>query len=290
MKSMTGYGCADTEIGGFSITLEVNSVNKRGLDIHVSLPREWQLLERDVIDYARKVLFRGKVNFYFSVKPESQSSEGWNEAATKQALIDLRELAKSCDIPFNPDSALLLRVAQSAGQQLHLPPADDVRNECMALLSEAMTELDKMRTDEGQNLYKDLVSRIDGLSALTAKLGVDSTSTVPQYRDLLLERLKSIGLDLDLNDERVLREISIFADRVDTSEELTRLNSHIDQLRTMLSASDKAIGRPMDFLCQELNREINTIGSKANNAEITKSVLEMKNELEQVREQVQNVE
>ena len=290
MKSMTGYGCANKSISGFDVAVEVSSVNRKGLDIYVSLPREWQLLERAVIEKSRKLLSRGKVNYAFTVKIEGQGdSDGWNAAGIKQVLDELSQLAQSCNVPFTPDTELLYRIAQTGGQQLRLPPVDDIMEECLSLVEEATMQLDAMRAKEGHSLQLDLESRLDCLSGLTKEIEKESKSTVPDYHELLLSRLKILGTELDLSDERLLKEIAIFADRVDNSEEITRLNSHIDQFRAMMS-TEKPVGRPMDFLCQEINREINTVGSKANNANITKHVLEMKNELERVREQVQNVE
>ncbi|MDP4880050.1 MAG: YicC family protein, partial [Opitutales bacterium] len=170
-----------------------------------------------------------------------------------------------------------------------LPDWSVIEESIKAAFDQALTDIHSMRTAEGDALKKDLLERIDALDQLSTEIETHAAGAVGKYKDALLERLKQLELDLDPSDERVLKELAIFADRCDVSEEMTRLKSHFKQFREFLAA-EEATGRKMDFLCQEIHREFNTTGSKSSQIEITRAVIEGKNSLERIREQVQNVE
>ncbi len=291
MISMTGYGRASATEGQYEVIAEISSVNKRNLDIAVSLPREWHELEADVAGRVRGVVRRGKV--YVSIRAEdTRNKEGldWNEEAVAAALDRLRSLAVRNGVPFEGSADLLYRMALQSSQSGGMPAADAVREGVEAVVGEALRALAAMRAKEGATLAADLGTRVEQLRSWTGEIEEYASGGVTRYRELLFQRLKQAGLDLDLDDERVLKEIALFADRCDISEEITRLKSHLDQLGAWVGQQDEPVGRKAEFLVQEINREINTIGSKANDLRISRSVIDCKNELERIREQVQNVE
>ncbi len=290
MNSMTGYGRGTARHENWEITVEASSVNRKSLEITTSLPREWQGMDRAATDAVREVVQRGKVNVLVSVKnPHATAGVAWDDAAVSEVLKRLEALAKLNGVPFQPDARLLLEIVSAMGATGGLPGWDDAWPVVQGALSEALGQLAAMRAEEGAALGRDTVSRLDFLGKLVVEIRAQSSGTVPRYRELLLQRLRQAELQIDLSDERVLREVALFADRCDVAEELTRLESHLEQFRQTVSEKG-SVGRKMDFLCQEIHREFNTIGSKANNLEITKRVIEAKNELERVREQIQNIE
>ena len=288
---MTGYGCASTIGEELEIQIEIATINKKNLDVYTNLPREWQGLESMVLERVRSTLSRGKVNLNMQITDlRNEGGLSFDSEAVRASLDRLGKLAASCKIDFKPDAETLLRLVTLTDNGRSLPNWESVQTTVEEVLGKALEQLCQMREKEGDHLHKDLLERIEVLRNLQKSIEKESENTVPNYRELLMQRLKQTELDIDLNDERILKEIAFFADRVDNTEEITRLGSHLEQFTTIMAEKDQPIGRKLDFLCQEIHREMNTIGSKANNLEITKMVIECKNELERIREQVQNVE
>lgn len=294
MRSMTGYGSSTQEAPTqrLKLQIEITSVNRKTLDLNLSCPREWNGLEQKCSEWLKGKFERGRLNI--SIK--AQSFDGadnagleWNEGMMAQTLGRLQQFADKHQLALNADGALLLRIAQSLPEKAALPDWHALEQELRAAFEHALDDLNHMRENEGQALKVDLQARLAELAALRESIADHARGTVAAYRDALLARLKQLKLDLDPGDERVLKEIALFADRCDISEELTRLGSHFEQFNA-LTASREAVGRKLDFLCQEIHREFNTIGSKANQIEITRAVIDAKNGLERIREQVQNVE
>lgn len=290
MNSMTGFGRAEGMLGELQLTVELVSVNKRNLELGFSLPRDWQSLERPLSEQLRAGLQRGKVNWSVQVQAAGESGAFvWDEVGVAETLKRLEKEADMFGIPWEPDADLLFKVAQQHRGQNSLPPVDEAAPVLAALTGEALEALCRMRADEGEALRIDLAARLETLAELYATVTAARAETPERYREMLFARLRQAGLELELEDERVLREVAIFADRCDVSEELTRLESHLTQLRQLLAESG-AVGRRLEFLLQEVIRETNTVGAKANNLGVTQPVLEAKNEIERLREQVQNVE
>ncbi len=290
MKSMTGFGRAVASADGWDASVDVSSVNRKGLEITCSLPRDWQGAERAAAQKVREFYSRGKVSVAVKFSRNGASAAfSVNEEALAASLAKLKSACFSVGADFSPDLGAVMALASrleeaggGAGWEEFWPVVEPA-------LAEALRGADAMRSSEGAALAADFSSRLDALSAMVGRIREASAGTVSAYRDALLARLKNLGLELDLSDERVLKELSIFADKCDICEEITRLESHIGQFRSCLSSPENS-GRKMDFICQEIGREINTVGSKANNLELTKIVIDFKNELERVREQAQNVE
>jgi len=297
MQSMTGFGAGKAPLaaaragaGAREAQAEASSVNRKGLELAVSLPREWSALEAPLTELARARLHRGHVRLAVTMhEPASAGASNWDEARVAQAFEQLRALAERFDVAFSPDAGLLLRLAQGTGGDAAPMPAEEAWPAVQAATTAALEQLVTARRREGEALLRDLAGRLAILSRLREEIAPLAPESVTRYREGLHARLRQIGLEVDLNDERVLREIALFADRCDIAEELTRLESHLAQFAKTLGA-DGPVGRQLDFMCQEIHREINTIGSKAQHLEITRRVLEAKNEIERIREQVQNVE
>lgn len=291
---MTGYGrgaAIDTE-NFLQFEVEITSVNRKNLDIQVSCPREWNGIDQQCRLWVRETFQRGRLNIQLKVESTQNTSAGFklNPESMDNSIEQLRSYAKSRNIDFELNGPLLLDLAKILKENTSLP--DDWRalqDPIRSAFEQALAEINAMRSREGKAIANDLMQRIQMLDSLRRQIEDHSKSAVPDYKTALMARLRQLQLDLDIDDERVMKEIALFADRCDISEELTRLSSHFEQF-SEFALSKGSVGRKMDFLCQEINREFNTIGSKVTAIENTRTVIEAKNELERIREQVQNVE
>lgn len=289
MNSMTGYGRATAALGTQTLTVQVNSVNRKGLDLTMKLPEEWQPFEAAATDAVRKVALRGKVHVSVDVAGDSRANLEWDEAAVAKVVDQLAALAASRGVAFEPTSELLWQIACSQRSNSKLS-ADEATGAIFSkALDEALAGFCAMRAKEGQALLNDFLARLEKLKTVTETIAQRAPQVTPVYREQLMQRLRQAGLELDVNDERVLREVAMFADRCDITEEITRLRSHFKQLHDLFCSKGE-IGRKAEFILQEFGREIHTIGSKANDLAISQQVIEFKNELERVREQIANVE
>lgn len=293
MKSMTGFGKANGALKHANFTIEINSVNRRNLECSFSLPREWQALERTCAELIRKRVKRGKI--HTSIRIEGATSQTqllcWDETGLAQSLEALRQQAVRAGIVWQPDSSLLLQLAllhrsnDSDGKEL-----EAIQESIVKVLEMAIQQLDEMRSQEGSALATDLLQRAQIIRNACSDIATLSREASTQYRQQLLTRLKASGIELDLNDERLLKELALFADKADIAEELTRLDSHLQQFCAVVSSDEDLMGRKLEFILQEIHREVNTIGSKTSQVEVTRLVIDCKNEIERIREQVQNIE
>lgn len=290
---MTGFGrgCAQADKAGVNIQVEINSVNRKTLDTQISAPREWSGFEATCNEWLKGAFQRGRVNIQVIVESVdgSKNSLKFNNQAMQEGLEGLRSFASNQGLEFNPGASFLIDLARSVKDSSELPDWKELRKPLKEAFVSALNEIEVMRSKEGTALAADLKKRINELNGYREEISKNASGSSEKYRDSLLERLKQLNLDLDPSDERVLKEIALFADRSDISEEITRLSSHFEQFLTFIKAKE-ATGRKMDFLCQEIHRELNTTGSKSNDIEITRIVIEAKNALERIREQVQNIE
>ena len=223
MRSMTGYGRAACALAGGTLTVQVSSVNRRSLDLTVKLPAEWESLEAEIADRVRRVAARGKVDVEVEYAPAGGRDEAsWNEAAVGAALDKLAALADARRIPFEPTAELLWQVANSLRTPSEAPSGDRVRPELYAVLDEALRSFAAMRAREGEALFVDFIERIGICRRQMDAVAARAPAVAPAYRAQLLKRLRDAGLELNIDDERVLREIALFADRCDVSEEITR--------------------------------------------------------------------
>ena len=290
MKSMTGYGRGVASVGTYTLTVQVSSVNRKTLDLAIKLPEEWESLEAAVGEQVRKVASRGRVSVVIELTGENGTSEiVWDETEIGAVLDRLSDLADARGVSFQPTAELLWSIANSRWKNAELPPAEEAAPVVKAALAEALRGFGAMRAREGEALLIDFLTRLNTLHNQVETVVARAPHVTAGYREQLLARLRQAGLELDVNDERVLKEIALFADRCDVIEELTRLRSHFEQFTALLK-SDGEVGRKSEFILQEIGREVNTIGSKANDLAISRAVIELKNELERVREQMANVE
>ena len=292
IKSMTGYGRARQTLHKRDITVEVRSVNNRYLDCTVKMPRMYSFAEDAVKQTVQKYVSRGKVDVFVTVDATAAdvAKVTVNRELAAQYAAALGELAELCGpTAFKVTPEQLARfpdvlTVTKADEDLETVSAD-----LCAVLEEALAAYNAMRAVEGQKLAEDIGSRLDTILTYTAQVEERSPQTVAEYRAKLTARMQEVLQSTTIDPQRILMEAAIYADKVAVDEETVRLRSHVAQLRTMLE-SDEPMGRKMDFLIQEVNRESNTIGSKCNDVAIANVVVGLKAEVEKMREQVQNVE
>ncbi len=286
---MTGFGRAEINLPGFRLSVEVATVNQKNLQVSVFGPDSWPALESAASGWIRARLQRGKVTARVTQAAASATQRQWDQEAVATSLDELGKIAQRCGLKLHADGELLLRLAESSRRpSVVLPDFADADAVVRSAFEEALGNLVIMRQAEGAALAKDLHARLVKMAAMVAGMEEAEKAAPVRHRDAMLKRLKDAGLSLDVSDERVLKELALFADRSDITEEVVRLKSHVAQFSAELGQPN--CGRKLDFLIQELLREVNTIGSKASEIATTKLVLEAKTEIERIREQVQNLE
>ena len=290
---MTGYGWDECSQDGYKVTVELSSVNRKQGEISINLPRELEVLEAQIRDEVNKRIARGRLTARVTLhaaEGKEASRVKINKALAAAYACEMRALAKELKLTGDLSVESLFRAPGVLETGEGVGDAETFWPAVSKALQQALTMLVKMRVREGANLKKDLVDRIGIMRKAVARVRKESPLVQKRYRDQLVERIKAAGLDdLKLDEERLIKEVVFFADRSDITEELTRLNSHFQQFDDCLKSAEP-VGRTLDFLAQEMNREINTIGSKANDAAISREVVVLKAELEKFREQAQNVE
>lgn len=291
LKSMTGFGEGTASANGIRVAVEISSVNRKQLDVNISLPRNLATLDARMQAQVRAVFSRGRVSGIVRVEAADGSS-GTVKVDGKlaaQYIEGIRKVAKKLGLADDLGAETLARLPGLVSIEQENLDANHVADVLDQAMAKALRGLEKMRMAEGKALDKDLRNRLALLEGMMKTIRQYASTGVAVYREKLFQRLEEAGLADLAADERIVKEIALFADRCDISEELTRLASHLDQVRALLRSAEP-VGRTLDFLCQELFREINTVGSKANEVEVTRQVVEFKTELERIREQVQNIE
>ena len=291
VKSMTGYGRARQTLHGRDITVEVRSVNNRYLDCTVKVPRTYIFAEDAVKSRVQKAVSRGKVDVFITIDATGadETVVAVNEPLARgyyEALTKIRDM-------FSLEGELTAAVLAKFPDVLTVTKAEEdlesVAGDICAVLDEALEAYNAMRAVEGVKLCEDIAGRVTTIETVVGKVEERSPQTVAAYREKLTARMQEVLQSTTIDESRILMEAAIFADKIAVDEETVRLRSHIAQLRTMLK-SDQPVGRKLDFLIQEVNRECNTIGSKCNDLTIAQDVVNMKAEVEKIREQVQNIE
>ena len=291
VKSMTGYGRARQTLNGRDITVEVRSVNNRYLDCTVKVPRTYIFAEDAVKARVQKAVSRGKVDVFITIDAAAADetvvavneplARGYYEALTRlKDMFSLEDGLNAVTLAKFPDVLTVTKAEEDL---------ESVAADICTVLDEALAAYNAMRTVEGGKLREDIAGRADTIEAVVGRVEERSPQTVAAYREKLLARMQEVLQSTAIDESRILTEAAIFADKIAVDEETVRLRSHLSQLRTMLE-SDQPIGRKLDFLIQEVNRECNTIGSKCNDLTIAQDVVNMKAEVEKIREQVQNIE
>ena len=291
INSMTGYGRAIKLYEGREITVEIRSVNNRYLDCNVKLPRIYTYMEDRVKQAIKEQVTRGKVDVFITVANTvgEEVKVTLNRPVLEGYLSAMQKIA--ADYPVRDDISVTALTRLPDVFLLEKPEIDEEAraNEILQTVSEALTQFNLMRATEGQALKQDLLNRRETILSLVEQVEARSPITVAEYRTRLEAKMQEVLSASSVDESRILTEAAVFADKVAVDEETVRLRSHLNQLQTMLE-SGGAIGRKLDFLLQEMNRETNTIGSKGNDLEQARTVVEMKAELEKIREQTQNIE
>ena len=291
IKSMTGYGRAREMRNKRDITVEVRSVNNRYLDCTVKMPRMYTFAEDAIKQRVQKAVSRGKVDVFITVDASAAdvAKVSVNRELAAGYVAALNELAEVCGTEPHVTPESLARFPDVLTVTKADEDLETVSDDLCAVLDAALEAYNAMRTIEGGKLAEDIGNRLTNIENYTSQVEARSPETVSEYRQKLTNRMQEVLQNTNIDEQRILTEAAIYADKVAVDEETVRLRSHVAQLRTML-VSDEPMGRKMDFLIQEVNRESNTIGSKCNDVAIAQVVVGLKAEVEKMREQVQNVE
>ena len=292
LRSMTGYGRGNAAAKGLRVEVELNSVNRKQLEVRISLPRAWQSLESRVGELVQESISRGQVSGSIVVHVSEAlraKSLKINKALAEVYVTELRKTAKALKMKDDLSASLLLTLPEVVSYSGVDQDVDFVWPVIEKGLKAAITQLLAMRLKEGVALVHDLEARLKKLEGHLESVRQEAPQVTERYREAIRKRLAQAGVTLDAADPVVMKDLALFADRSDVTEEITRLESHLKQAYALFKSREPA-GRTLDFLAQEMFREINTIGSKANEVRITRQVIEFKTELERIREQVQNIE
>ncbi len=294
LKSMTGYGTATLQTdSGRSYTIEVKSVNHRYCDVHMKLPGKLSFLEHDLKRLVKDRFQRGRFDVYLSLDEFGQASKQitFDKDLAAEYLQQLQELGETLQLDTSSiDLLSLTRMPEVLKVEPVQLDQEEAKQAIEAVLRNALDHLEEMRIREGETLDQDIIANLEQIAAITAEIAKNSEMTPIQYKVALEERIKHLTENVvEIHEERLAQEVAFFVDRIDIAEELTRLTGHIDHFKHLMTSSD-VVGRKLDFLIQEMNREINTIGSKSNNLTTSQHVVDVKSILEKIREQVQNIE
>ena len=291
IKSMTGYGRAVQTVDGREFTVELRSVNNRYLDCTVKLPRSVSFAEDAVKQLIKQSVSRGKVEVFISIKSENgaDTTISLNKAVLEGYLAAMRQMVAECGVADDISVSTVSRLPDVFSVEKPEVDEEQLLSDLLSVVSQALDSYNTMRTVEGAALDADLRSRGQTILDFVSQVEQGNALTVSSYRTRLEAKLKEVLGNTNIDESRILTEAAIFADKVAVDEETVRLRSHLSQMNTMLDGGG-AIGRKLDFLLQEMNREANTIGSKCTDVALARIVVDIKAELEKIREQTQNIE
>lgn len=291
VKSMTGFGRASREIDGYMITVELKSVNHRYFEFSCRCPRQYGFIDDKIKSFVNSKVARGKIECYVGIEALNTESADVvvNNTLANAYVKALKEISTNYDLKEDFGASTIARFPDVLIVRKSEEDEEKIWQLVKTIANEAVEKFIDMRKVEGKKMYDDVYSRSQFILDTVSFIEERSPQTVKEYNDKLVERVHDLLGDVTLDEGRILHEVAIYADKVAVAEETVRLRSHISQLRDFIS-SDEAVGRKLDFLIQEINRETNTIGSKCNDVEIARKVVEVKAEIEKIREQIQNIE
>lgn len=291
IKSMTGYGSAKGTVEGIEVCVELKSVNNKFLDTSVRLPRSFLFAEDTIKSAVQAHISRGKVDVFVTV--DSSMADDMvvrvNEPLLKGYIDALNHIAEEFNIPNELNAMSVSRFPDVLSVEKKELDADAVAEGIRSIAEQALCDFDAMREREGEKLREDVLNKLETIDKLVTTIEENAPKTVAEYREKLTQKLNEVLGTAGIDETRILTEAAIFADKVAVDEETVRLRSHMAQLKSMLEGGSP-IGRKIDFLLQEFNREANTTGSKCQNADIAHVVVDLKSEIEKIREQIQNIE
>lgn len=291
VKSMTGFGRAVKELDGYVITVELKSVNHRYFEFSSRCPRQYGFIDDKIKSFVNSRVARGKIECFVGIEALNTESAdvAVNHTLASAYVKALKELSETYELREDYGAFSISRMQDVLVVKKAEEDEERIWNLVKTVAEEAVDKFTQMRAVEGRKMYDDVYSRTEFILDTVSFIEERSPQTVKEYNDKLIERVHEIIADASLDESRIIQEVAVYADKVAVAEETVRLRSHIEQLRDFLN-SNESIGRKMDFLVQEINRETNTIGSKCNDVEIARKVVDMKAEIEKIREQIQNIE
>ena len=291
IKSMTGFGRCEIEEGNRKVTVEMKSVNHRYLDVNIKMPKKLSFFESSIRNELKNYVQRGKIDIFISYEDFSENTVSikYNKELAAEYLKYLRDMSEEFDLDDDIRVSTLSRYPEVFSMEEQMVDEEEIWKVLAKAIDGAAESFVETRIKEGQNLADDLIAKLDGMLEHVAFIEERSPQLVDEYRKKLEERVKELLGDASVDESRLLTEVTIFADKVCVDEEIVRLKSHIETTKQALIAGG-SIGRKLDFIAQEMNREANTILSKANDLEISNRGIELKTEIEKVREQIQNIE
>ena len=289
--SMTGYGGAKGELDSIVVSAELKSVNNRFLDVSVRLPKSYLFAEEAVRSAVASKVSRGKVDVFLSVDSSAADTVTIkvNQPLAEAYVTAVRDLSEQFSLPDELSALSLARFPEVLSTDREDADRDTLTRAIVTMLDRALDDYNAMRAREGERLCADLLDKLDRIEKMVEQIEARSPQTVAEYRQKLTDKMQEVLASATVDEARILQEAAIYADRVAVDEETVRMRSHLAQFRQML-ADGSPIGRKLDFLVQEMNREANTTGSKCADSQIAKLVIDMKAEIEKIREQVQNIE
>ena len=292
IKSMTGFGHCEITEGNRKFSVEMKSVNHRYLDANIRMPKKLNFFENAIRNLLKQSVHRGKVDIFITYEDmsESQVSLKYNETLAAEYLSYLKKMGETFSLENDIRVSTLSRYPEVLTMEEQPVDEDELWNGLKKALDGAISQFVETRTLEGEHLKEDLISKLDGMLNLVGEIEERSPKILAEYRAKLEEKVKELLEDTQMDEGRIAAEVVIFADKICTDEEVVRLRSHVNHMKETLLSDESGIGRKLDFIAQEMNREATTILSKANDLEVSNIGIELKTEIEKVREQIQNIE
>ena len=291
IRSMTGFGRCEIQSGEKKFTVEMKGVNHRYLDVNIRMPKKLYFFETAIRTYLKKYIQRGKVDIFVTYEDlsEGQMSLKYNEALASEYLDYFRQMEEKFGLENDVRISALSRYPEVFTMEEQDVDEEEMWNGLREALDGACVQFVSARETEGEKLREDLIGKLDDMKAVVEKIEERSPQILSEYREKLEEKVKELLADTQIDESRIAAEVVLFADKICTDEEIVRLKSHIDHMKSTLQAGE-GIGRKLDFIAQEMNREANTILSKANDLTVSNYGIDLKTEIEKVREQIQNIE
>ncbi|HIY55845.1 MAG TPA: YicC family protein [Candidatus Dorea merdavium] len=292
IRSMTGFGRCEVADGERKFTVEMKGVNHRYLDVNIRMPKKLNFFETSIRNLLKKRIQRGKVDLFISYEDlsEGQVSLKYNEALAQEYLDYFRQMETTFGLENDVRVSTISRCPEVLTMEEQALDEEELWNGLEKALNGAIDQFVETRTLEGENLKKDILEKLSGMLELVGYIEERAPRIIAEYREKLEAKVQELLEDTQIEESRIAAEVVIFADKICTDEELVRLRSHIVHMKETLESSDSGIGRKLDFIAQEMNREANTILSKANDLEVSNVGIDLKTEIEKVREQIQNIE
>ena len=292
IKSMTGFGRCEVTEGERKFTVEMKGVNHRYLDVNIKMPKKLNFFETAIRNQMKKSIQRGKVDLFITYEDlsESQVSLKYNETLAAEYLSYFKKMEEKFSLENDIRVSTLSRCPEVLTMEEQVMDEEELWKGLEKALDGAIAQFVETRTLEGENLKKDIIAKLDGLLEVVAYIEERSPQILAEYREKLENKVKELLADTQLDEGRIAAEVVVFADKICTDEEVVRLRSHIVHMKETLQSDESGIGRKLDFIAQEMNREANTILSKANDLKVSNAGISLKTEIEKVREQIQNIE